>query len=67
MKGLKLSCLCCILAFTLQIGWAQPTELEVQNGVNGYDGCVDAYIKSSVGQNQGNSAILESSYYYCGS
>lgn len=66
VKVLKLSYLCCIVAFTLQMAWAQM-DFVLQNGSNGYDGCVDAYVKSSVSSNQGNSATLESSYYYCSS
>lgn len=67
MRGFKLFCLCSIVICAFQMTWAQPVELILQQGVNGYDGCGDAYVKSSVGTNQGTSQTLESSYYYCSS
>ena len=42
MKGLKLLCFCCIFAFVV-VAFADVT-VTLQNGLNGYDGCEDAWV-----------------------
>ena len=41
MKGLKFSCLCCVFTFFVV---AFSDEVTLQNGLNGYTGCEDAWV-----------------------
>lgn len=43
MKGLKLSCLCCIFTFVV-VAFADEITVTLQNGLNSYDGCEDAWV-----------------------
>jgi hypothetical protein len=64
MKVTRLSLLC-ILVAGLSLAWSGTVELTLQDGLNGYDGCSDAYVSSSSSSNYGTATKLECKFDRC--
>ena len=64
MKELKILSFCCILAL-LQMAFAGEVTVTLQNGLNGYEGCADAYVDNASSTNNGTSAKLDCKYDVC--
>ncbi len=65
MKVLKLS-LVCIVLLCLQMAWANAETVTLQNGLDGYTGCIDADITSNeAGSNYGDSDFMWMKEEYC--
>lgn len=67
MKVSKLSLLLVLVA-GLSVAWAGTYDLTLQQGVDGYTGCKDAYVRSQAGSsNYGTSKTLNLQYERCSS
>ncbi len=67
MKVIKLSLLCILFA-GLQIAWSGTYDLTLQEGLDGYSGTSDAYVRSQASSyNYGSSETLNLQYEYCSS
>jgi hypothetical protein len=64
MKELKVFSFCCIFAL-LQMAFATEVTVTLQNGLNGYEGCADAYVDNASYTNNGASEKLECKYDIC--
>lgn len=64
MKELKILSFCCIFAL-LQMAFADEVTVTLQEGLNGYSGCEDAYIADWSSTNSGNATELYAEWEQC--
>lgn len=65
MKVLKFL-LPCVVLFCVQMAWTDAETVTLQNGLNGYTGCIDADITSNdASSNYGDSDFMWMKEEYC--